>query len=328
MGRVDRRRLLIAAAPILATPSILRAQPAGRMARVGSVYVAGASFVRSFDDAFVAGLRESGYEAGRNLVYDVRYCEGDTSRIPAVVDELLALKPDLLAGGEQVAGVMKGRTSSIPIVLFLSNDPVGAGLAQSLARPGGNVTGITNLYDELTGKQLEILREIYPGMKRVAMLLDPQDAAGRNSERHLREVAAALQIKVQTYLVRDKAAIEQAFLDMARNPPDGLLAAASPVIFSQRAFTVGESVRMRLPFAGGTYDGALMGTLFSYGSNLPASFRRAGQIAARILKGADPAGMPIEQPTSFELFINLKTAKAFGVRIPTALLARADRLIE
>ncbi|HEX2542654.1 MAG TPA: ABC transporter substrate-binding protein [Caldimonas sp.] len=325
---MDRRRLLIAATPLLATASILRAQPTGRIARVGSVYVADIAFVRPFDDAFVGGLRESGYEVGRNLVYEVRHCAGDTSRIPAAVDELLTLKPDLLAGGEQVAALMKRKTSRIPIVLLVSSDPVGAGLAQSLARPGGNVTGIANLYDQLMGKQLEILHEIYPRMKRVAMLVDPQDASAMDSERHVREVARAMQVQVQTYPVADKAAIERAFADMARNPPDGLLAPPSPVIFSQRVFTVSESVRMRLPFAGGSWEGALMGTLFSYGSNLPASFRRAGQIAARILNGANPAEIPIEQPTSFELFINLKTAKAFGVRIPQALLARADRVIE
>ena len=329
MSRAGRRQFLIAAGALLAAPSGLLGQQPGRTYRIGSVYVARAAITQPYEDAFLAGLRELGFETGRNLIYDVRHCDGDQSRLSVAVDEVMALKPDLLAGIEQVASVMKSKTSTIPIVLTASSDPVAAGLARSLARPGGNVTGMAHLNEVLAAKQVEMLSEILPRMASIALLLDSGLPAASNIERHVHEAAAIRRAKVVTYALKDRAGLERAFADMERNRPDAVLGAGgSGFLFGNRRFAVESALRLRLPYAGGSAEGAADGGLFSYGSNLRASFRSAALFAARLLKGANPAEMPIEQPTVFELVINLKTAKALGIKIPQSLLLRADRVIE
>ena len=329
MNHIKRRRFLIATGALLAAPSALLAQQPGRTYRIGSAYVAGAATTQPYEDAFLAGLRELGFEVGRNLIYDVRHCDGDPSRLPGAIDELLALKPDLLAGIEQVARVMRSKTATVPIVLTISSDPVAAGLVKSLRQPGGNVTGNATLYEVLAAKQVELLGELLPRMASIAILIDPGIPASGTIEEHVRKAAQARRAKLVAYSVPDRTALERAFADMERRRPDALVGSTgSGLIYGFRQFVYKNALRLRIPAAGPTAVSAEDGALFTYGVNLHQEFRRAASSAARILKGAKPGDLPIEQPTKFELIVNMKTAKALGIKIPQSILVRADRVIE
>ena len=324
-----RRRLLIAAGALFAAPSGLWAQQSGRTYRIGSAYIARAAIVGPYEEAFLTGLRELGFERGRNLVYDVRYCDGDPSRLPALVDELIALKPDLLVGIEQIAKVMRSKSATIPIVLTHSTDPVAAGLAKTLARPGGNVTGMAALTETMSAKSLEILAEIVPRMRTVAVILDPNVPAAANIEHHMQEAARVKRAKAVFYRVRDRAEVVQAFAAMERDRPDGIVnASGSGTLFGERKLFADNALRLRIPYAPATMVSVEDGGLFAYGASLSGLFRQAASHAARILKGANPAELPIEQASKFELVINLKTARALGLKISQSVLLRADRVIE
>lgn len=325
---MKRRELLLAACALASWP-IARAQQPGRTYRIGGAYVAPSAITTPFEESFLAGLRKLGFEGGRNLIYETRSCNGDPSRLPALVDELIALKPDLLVGIEQVARVMRSKTSMIPIVLTSSTDPVAAGLAKTLARPGGNVTGIAALNEVLGAKSVELLVELLPQAKTLAILLDPGVPAAGNVERHVQKAAKTKGLSAITYWAKDRTTLEQAFAAMERNRPDGLITSSgSGQHFGERQFIANSALRLRLPYMAATAPMAEAGALFTYGADLHASFRRAASHAARILNGANPAEMPIEQPTKFELVINLKTAKTLGLKIPQSILLRADRVIE
>ena len=304
-------------------------QPPAKLWRVGSAYLASSASTRPYEDAFLDALRELGFERGRNLIYDVRNADGDPSRLAALIDELLAQKPDILVGIEQVAQVMRSKTSSIPIVLTTSSDPIAAGLANTLAKPGGNVTGIAALYELLATKHVEILTEFVPKMKSVALLLDPGVPGTVNIERHAREAAATKRLKLLVYRAADRAALAQAFAAMRRDRPYGLVSASgSGIHFGERQFIADSALSLRLPCSGVFAANAEAGSLFSYGASLHGMFRQAATHAARILKGANPANLPIEQPTRFEMVINGKTAKALKLKLPQTALIRAERVIE
>ena len=327
MNHYRRRQFLIAAGALLAAP-FARAQP-GRTYRISSVYLAAYSTTKPYEESFLAGLRELGFERGRNLVYDVRHCDGDPSRLQSAVDEVIALKPDLLAAIEQVAKVMRSKTATIPIVLTSSTDPVAAGLAKTLARPGGNVTGMAALNEAMAAKSVEILAEILPHMKTVATILDPSVPGSKNIERHVREAAKAKRAQTVVYWAKDRAGLTQAFAAMERGRPDAMvLHSGSGTLFGERQFTADNALRMRIPAAAGASASVEAGSLLTYGASLSGTFHQAASHAARILKGANPADLPVEQPTKFELVINLKTAKTLGLKIPQAVLIRADRVIE
>lgn len=323
MNHTERRQFLIAGGALLATPRVWA--QAGRSYRIGSVYLASSSTTKPYEEAFLGGLRELGFERGKNLVYDVRNCDGDPGRLSAAVDEVIALMPDLLAGIEQVAKVMRSKTATIPIVLTFSTDPVAAGLAKTLARPGGNVTGMAALTEVTSAKSVEILSEIVPQMKTVAVILDPNVPASANIERHVREAAMTKRATAVFYRTRDRTELAQAFAAMERDRPDGIInASGSGTLFGERQFIADSELRLRIPSAGNAESGGL----FSYSASLSGNFRQAASHAARILKGANPAELPIEQPTVYELVFNLKTAKALGIKIPQSVLIRADRVIE
>jgi putative ABC transport system substrate-binding protein len=323
-----RRRFIAAIGATLAWPAPAFAQ-SGRTYRIGSAYIAAAATTRPYEDAFFAGLREFGFERGKNLVYDVRNCDGAPARLPAYVDELVALKPDLLVGIEQVARVMRSRTSTILIVLSNSVDPVSAGLVKTLARPGGNVTGVVALNAVLGAKSVEILAEIVPSLKSVAILLDPGVPAAGNIERHVQEAAKAKGARTVTYWAKDRATLEQAFSAMERNRPDGAVShSGSGLLFGERQFIVDKALRLRIPWSAASAATADAGALFSYAASLHGMFRQSASHAARILRGANPAELPVEQPTEFEFVLNLKTARALGIKVPRAMLLRAERVIE
>jgi putative tryptophan/tyrosine transport system substrate-binding protein len=324
---MKRRQLLAAASGALGLPAWLRAQ-AGRVYRVCSAHSAAAVSTRPYEESFLDALRELGFERGRNLDYAGRNADGDPARLPGVVDEVLALKPDLLFGIEAVARVMRGKTTTIPIVLTFSSDPVGTGLAQSPARPGGNVTGVTTLADGLAAKSIELLVEIVPKTKTLAVLLDPGVPSLVKLERPLQEAARTKGVRAVTYWARDRATLEQALATIERDQPDALLQpAGSGVLFGERLLINESVLRLRLPYVAPN-PGGDEGPLLSYAANLHALYRLAASYAARILNGANPAELPIEQPKRFELVLNLKVAQAIGVKFPQAVLLRADKVIE
>jgi putative ABC transport system substrate-binding protein len=326
---MNRRDAVLALIALGAAPLVTRAQQQGRSYRIGSAYVAVSAQTKPYEEQYLAGLRELGFEVGRNLIYDVRNCEGDPARLPAAIDELLALKPDLLFGIEAVARIMRSKTATIPIVLTLSSDPVAAGLVKSLRRPGGNVTGNASLDGPMLTKQVELLSELLPRMASIAMLIDPGIPAGASIVEEVRTAAKTRRARLITYQVPDRAALENALKEMERNRPDALLnGMSSGLLFQNRQFTYETALRLRIPAAGNVAAGAEAGALFSLGVNLHHEFRRAATHAARILRGANPGDLPVEQPTRFEMVINLKTAKALGIKIPQSVLIRADRVIE
>jgi putative ABC transport system substrate-binding protein len=326
---MNRRDTVQAILALVVAPLSAKAQQPGRTYRVCSAYIAASSSVRQFEEAFLGGLRVLGFERGKNLVYEVRYMDGDPARLPAVVDELIALKPDLLVGIEQVAKVMRSKTATIPIVMPSSTDPVAGGLVKTLARPGGNVTGMAALTEAMAAKALEILSEILPRMKLIATILDPNVPASPNIERYVREAAGAKRATAVFYLARDRAGLVQVFAAMERDRPDAILNySGSGTLFGERQFIADSALRLRIPAAFASMQGVEAGGLLSYSASLSGLYRQAASHAARILNGTNPAELPVEQPTKFELVINLKTAKALGLKIPQAVLIRADRVIE
>ena len=322
---MGRRTVIAIAGGMLAYPALGWVQPkTDKTFRIGSAYVAPQAATKPYGTAFLVGLRERGFEVGRNLVYDVRHCDGDQACLPAAVDELIALKPDLLAGIEQVGQVMRSKTSLIPIVLTVSSDPVAAGLVKTLSRPGGNVTGMAALTELMAAKQVEMLGELLPRLTGVAVLLDPGMPAMAAIEQHARAAAQVHRASVVTYVAKDRAELERAFAQMEMDRPAAALSASSGMFFGQRHFIAESALRRRVPCAGGAAAHAEAGYPFSYGADLHDMFRRAASHAARILQGAKPSDLPIEQPTKFEVVINLKTARALGITIPQSLLLRAD----
>ena len=262
-------------------------------------------------------------------MYDTRYANGDSTRLPSFIDELIALKPDVLTGIEQVAKVMASKTSTIPIVMVSASDPVAGGLVKSLSQPGGNVTGVSQQFGELGPKRIELMREVIPGLARVGQLHDINVPASMLAESDARRATEKLGIAYVPYHVANRADLEQAFVEMEKNRPDALVAGAgSGLLYGLRQLIVDNTLRLRIPSCWAASVHAKLGALMSYGPDLPEGNRLAATYVDRILKGARPSELPVEQPTKFELIINLKTAKSLGPNIPRTLLARADEVIE
>jgi putative ABC transport system substrate-binding protein len=325
-----RRRILLQfGAAMLAWPALLLAQTAKRF-RVGGLFLADEAFVKPFEEAFLAGLRDLGYVAGRNLVVDIRYARGDSSRLPALADELIALKPDVLFGIEQVAVVMRTRTTSIPIVLPSSADPVAAGLVQSLRRPGTNVTGMASLADQLVAKHIELLTEIVPKISRVALFNDPLAPAAARFEQFARTASTVKGLTLIVVGARDPEGVRQAFATLEKERPEGIVVVGTGRTNQLRHEIIGHARRLRLPSISALpgVAWAEAGGLITYAANLLESYRDAARYVDRILKGANPAEIPVEQSARFEFVVNLRTAREIGVTIPPSILLRADRVIE
>jgi putative ABC transport system substrate-binding protein len=321
-------------ATLAAWPAILLAQPAKRF-RVGCLWLGSESSAKSFQDALTAGLRDLGYVVGGNLIVDVRYAGGAPSRLPALADELIALGPDVLVGVEAPARAIRTRTVSIPIVLASSVDPVATGLVQSLARPGVNVTGMAYRLDELVAKNLELLIEVVPKASKVALLTygtvkdDLSAPIEARIEQSARAAATAKGLRLAVAKVRDAESVRQVFATLEVEGCDGIVVVPSPYTLQLRYELVGQARRLRLPSIsalGGSWAEA--GGLISYGPDFIKNYRYAAVFVDRLLKGAKAAEMPLEQPTTFELVVNLSTAKAIGAAIPGSVLVRADRVIE
>ena len=314
-----------------AWPVAASAQQAAKIARIGylATNLAAGPHLR---EAFLQGLRDLGYVEGRNVVIEYRDAEGKLERLPALAAELVALKVDVIVAASTLAALAaKQATRTLPIVFAAAGDPVASGLVTSLARPGGNVTGLSILAPELVGKCLELLKQAVPGVSRVAVLWQP-GALGERTEKDMlkeAEVAArALGVRLQFVEARGPADFDRAFSDMTRARAGALTVLASVMFFSERRRLVDLAAKNRLPAVYPLREFVDAGGLMSYGPNVADLFRRAATYVDKILKGAKPADLPVEQPTKFELVINLKTAKALGLTIPPSLLARADEVIE
>ena len=323
----------ILALSLLAAPLAIEAQQAAKIARIGYLVNNLAGGPPGLQEAFRQGLRDLGYVEGRNVVIEYRSAEGKFERLPALAAELVALNVDVLVagGGTLAALAAKHATSTLPIVFTAVGDPVTSGLVTSLARPGGNVTGLSLLFPELVGKCLEHLKQAVPGVSRVAVLLQP-GAVPERTDTDLRkeaEVAArALGVRLHFVEARRPPDINRAFSDMTRARAGALTVLSTPMFASERRRLVDLAAKNRLPTVFSFRDYVDAGGLMSYGPNLSDLSRRAATYVDRILKGAKPADLPVEQPTKFELVINMKTAKALGLTIPPSVLGRADHIIE
>jgi putative ABC transport system substrate-binding protein len=280
-------------------------------------------------EAFRQGLRELGYVEGQNIAIESRWTEGTDDRLPALAADLVRSKVDVIVAETGAATrAAQQATRTIPIVMSLVNDPVGSGLVASLARPGGNVTGLTIMSPDLVGKQLELLKEVVPKVSRVALLRHPDNPASAAQLREAEAAAQGLGVRLQTLEARSPQEIDGAFAAMTRERAGALLVIPDTLFWSQRRQIVDLAVKRRLPSIriGEAYADA--GGLMSYGPSYRDLERRAATYVDKILKGANPADLPVAQPTKFELVINLKTAKAIGLAIPQPLLQRADRTID
>lgn len=320
-----RRQFLIAAGGLCATP-VLRAQT-GRIYRV--IHVGTASRERTLGhQAFLEEMRERGYVEGRNLVFEVLVAERDARDLPAVVDEALARKPDVILAWESNAQAIRAKTTTIPIVLVGSLDPVRAGLARSLARPGMNVTGFAQLNEQIPAKHMEILREIVPRLRKVGQLVDGNASGCKVIEAQAARAAQSIGCVLVSYYVSNLAEIESAFAQMERDPPDALLPCPSSVLYSFRDVLFENVLRLRIPLTSYIVARVPRGVLFAYAASLTAIYGQAAGFVDRVLRGAHPGDLPIEQPTTFELVVNLGTAKALGLAVPQSILLRADRIVE
>jgi len=301
----------------------------GTVHRVGQLNIGSAGGeVQPYFDTFVAAMRRLGYVEGRNFILDQRWADGSRERLGPLADELIALKPDVLLGNEAIAQIMRAKTTSIPIVLTSSIDPVKTGLARTLSKPGMNVTGITQLNDQLPAKHIELMREIDPRLSRIAQLVDTNASGCRIVEEQARAAAGRFGVTLVPYYVTTRQEIGQAFARMEQDRPDVVLPCPSGLLFHHRALLFENVRRLGVPMTGFIVDNVPDGVLFAYATSLHENLAKAATYVDRILKGANPADLPIEQPTNFQLVINLRTAKALGLTIPRAILVRAERVIE
>ena len=331
MDLVQRRDFLIAAGALLAAPLVAEAQQAANVTRIGylSHNLAASSHLR---DAFLQGLRELGYVEGRNVVIEYRYAEGKPERLPALAAELVALKVDVIVTVSNTTVLAaKQATRTVPIVFTAVADPVAAGIVTSLARPGGNLTGLASLGSELVGKRLELLKQAVPVVDRVAVLWLP-GALGERTEKEMRtgaDVASqALGVRLQFVEARGPADFDRAFSDMIRARAGALTVLVSAMFVNERKRLVDLAAKNRLPAVYGSREFVDAGGLMSYGANQVDLYRSAATYVDKILKGAKPDDLPVEQSSKFELFINLKSANELGITIPKSMLARADEVMQ
>ena len=325
-----RREFLIAlVGSALAAPLTPLAQPLGRPRRIGFLWDVETPGSPQNVDAFSAGLRELGYVQGRDYVIEQRSAKGALRQLPALAAELLALKVDLIvAPGHPSVMAARGATRDVPILITGIPDPVASGLAASLRRPGGNVTGLTNMGSELIIKHLDLLRQIVPDLRRVGCLYDAGNTGSVAHFTRLERECGKLQIQCIGTGLREAQDIPGAFGALRRDKAQGLIVAGGNALAAWRDSIIDHAARHRLPTVYVQPQAAQAGGLISYASDARARFRGAAKYADKIFKGAKTGDLPIEEPTKFELVINMKTAKALGITIPQSILVRADRVIE
>jgi putative ABC transport system substrate-binding protein len=316
----------------LLAPLAAEAQQATKVARIGFLSASSPPITPHVLEAFLQGLRDLGYVEGRNLVIEYRFAEGKLERLPALAAELVALRVDVIfTGSSAQALAAKQSTTTLPIVFIVSSDPVSDGLVTSLARPGGNLTGLASVASDLVGKRLEQLKQAVPGVNRVAVLWHPGGSGGGTNKDMLKAIddaARALGVRLQFVEVRGPEDFDRAFSDMTKARAGALTVLGSVMFSIERRRLVDLAAKNRLPAVYALREFVDAGGLMAYGASQADLNRRAATYVAKILKGAQPADLPVEQPTKFELVINLKTAKALGLTIPPSVLGRADEVIQ
>ena len=314
---------------LLAAPLVAEAQQAGKVPRIGYLGANPPSANVARIEAFRQGLRELGYVEGENIIIEWRSAEGALDHLPALAAELVRLKVDVIVtGGSPTTRAAKDATATIPIVMAQDGDPVGNGFVASLARPGGNITGLSSLFSELSGKRLELLKEIIPRLSHVAVLGTSTNPANAPQLRETELAAGVVGVKLQYLDVLDPKDIETAFRAASNARADAVLVLVSVVFNSQRKQMADLAVKSRLPAIYGQQEFVEAGGLMTYNVSTADLWRRSATYVDKILKGRKPADLPVEQPTKFELIINLTAAKQIGLTIPPSLLARADQVIE
>jgi len=311
-------------------PLAAEAQPAGKVARIGCLLGAAREQTSDLMNAFEDGLRDLGYVPGRNVVIEYRFADGKLERLPQLAQDLVRLKVDVIVTGSNPHVVAaKQATTTIPIVMVYVRDPVGAGLVTNVSRPGGNVTGLSqDVGLEISGKRLALLKELVPKLSRVAVLVNVGFTPAVASLKVTEASARALGMTVVRFDTRGPGDLEGVFAAVTRARSNALVVTGGPVMFNMRTQIAQLALRHRLPSISAVTEDVEAGGLMSYGASLSDQWRRAAVYVDKILKGAQPGDLPVEQPTKFELVINLKTAKALGLTIPQTLLLQADHVIE
>jgi putative ABC transport system substrate-binding protein len=323
MNHVRRRAFLLAAGALLVAPIVAQAQRATKPYRIGVLQT------EEYQTLLQQSLRELGYVEGRDVVFEIRNTEGKSERLNDFALDLVRLKVDVIVAVNP-AGVLSAKraTTPIPIVMTNTPDPVQLGLVASLAKPGGNITGTTTLTEDVSIKQLELLKEAVPRASRVALLWNPDNPWHRGTVKSLQDRSGSLGLQLQALEVRGPDAFDGAFHAMTMERAQALLVLADPITYFHRRRLADLAIKHRLPMMGGLREYAEAGSLMSYWADTIDLFRRAASYVDRILKGAKPGDLPIEQPTKFAFVTNLKTARALGITIPQSVLLRADRVIE
>jgi len=328
---MDRRTALLALLVIAEARHRAVAQPASRVFRIGFLGVADPTSWQSQVRALREGLRELGYEEGRNIVIEFRWAHSDYARLPKLAAELVASKVDVLVThGSPGSSAAKAATTSIPIVMAAVGDPVQSGFVASLARPGGNMTGNSIVEFNLSAKRLELVKEFAPGVSRVGFLYGPGTqtlAGGEAAQRLLSDSAASLGVRVTRYPVRNREELGEVFAAMKKEQIEALIVALDALLAANYPEVARLALRYKLPTLGGARQFIAAGGLFSYGVDVDNVYRHAAVYIDKILRGAKPADLPIEQPTKVEFIVNQKTAKALGVTVPQSLLVRADEVV-
>ena len=326
---MDRRRFLLTSlAGALAAPRAAEAQQAGKKYRIGCLYNGNPTQSAPTVDAFREGMRELGWVDGQNVSLEYRWADGNLDRLPALVADLVRLPVDVihLAGGPAIRAARQ-TTRTIPIVVALMSDPVVLGFVTSFARPGGSITGLAVQFEDLASKQMQLVKETMPNAARVA-ILDHHGIPNPGAQSSAETAARALGLTVRVIGIRNESDLQAAFRTAKAEHADAMYVLPSPTFNRHRALLAELAMKHRLPGIYEAKEYVVAGGLMSYGPSFPDLFRRSASYVDRILKGAKPGDLPIEQPTKFELVINLKTAKALGLTIPPSVLARADQVIE
>ncbi len=314
------------ATAFLTSTALAQAQPAKKVPRIGFLIAASRSFFAARLEGFREGLRNLGYVEGKNIVIEYRYAEGNLDRLPELAAELISLKVDLIVAPGPAGLIAKKATKTIPIVFAAVQDPVAVGLVDSLALPGGNVTGLSSLAPELGGKRLELLKEVLPKITRVALLWGTSPEA-QLTTKNTKEAARALGLKLQSLELRDSKDLDGAFQATTKERAQALLTSPGAIVNSQQARVIEFAAKKRLPAMYAVPEFVDAGGLMSYAPSLTEQFRQAATYVDKILKGRNPADLPVEQPMKFEFIVNLKAAKQIGLTIPPNVLVRADRVI-
>ncbi len=314
---------------LLAAPLAAEGQQANKVWRIGFLEAGSSSANRHFLDAFRQGLRELGYTEGQQVVIEDRWADGRSEQFPGLVAQLVGLRPDVIVvSSTPGARAVNVGTRTIPAIFVAIGDPVGAGLVASLGHPGGNMTGLSMAFTpEFLGKWVELLKKLLPSARRVGLLWNPRTVISPSPE-GVRNAAKAIGLKLEVFTVSKSEEFEVTFAEMSKRRIAGLIVMPDVLTVSHRNRIVGLAAKERLPTIYGFADFGRAGGLMAYSPNVPDLFRRAASYVGKILKGAKPADLPVEQPTKFELVINLKTARAINLTIPPSLLQRADQVID